>query len=538
MQIGAAQSTPPPTPPPLATPEPSASPSAEPSASPSVTPSANPLTATPAKIATNIGLQQTIAIGGATGPLVATLDPKIASVAVNGNNIVLGPIRNGLATLHVADSTGGGSVDVPVKVAPNAGTIAPQITLKVTGQNVDPDFIAKQAAVAVDRAVSIAPGAKYTSPNISAPAAPLAPGATTTLSVPVSIAGGDQYLDVNATTQLLIQNVAASPFEPVILHYSDDPEHLLNDGVLYRARLMQGQPVRVYDYHENGPLPRRLVVALTAAPDAPSTVQAVESFAGPSGDVMGVGHAVTKNFLINKTRNQGLIFDLSGGAPFYQRDMALTALQGAANATDFKILSGGPVTITVLAVSPGVNPATLLDAPPLPSDGKNRKGVFNLSNYGAQTLTYAAGGPDAKTIIGDREPTVPNLEGAAGGQDFGDYGVLFNFNFALTNPTDNAQTVFLYEAPHGGPARASYLIDNDAQPVELGCATSPRTSTSPPNRYLIRQFTLGPHASETHVVRTMTDGGSNYPVEIGITATPVQPATPPISAPDGCFPKP
>jgi hypothetical protein len=36
----------------------------------------------------------------------------------------------------------------------------------------------------------------------------------------------------------------------------------------------------------------------------------------------------------------------------------------------------------------------------------------------------------------------------------------------------------------------------------------------------------------------MTDGGSFYPVEIGITGTPPTPATPAISAPDGCFPKP
>jgi len=216
----------------------------------------------------------------------------------------------------------------------------------------------------------------------------------------------------------------------------------------------------------------------------------------------------------------------------------MTGRQGVASATDFHLTSGGPVTITVLAVSPGVNAATLLEAPALPGDGKNRRGRFALANYGAQSLAYVAGGADSSTMLGDREPTIPKANPNAPGLNYGDYGVVFALTFALTNPTDQPQTVYLYEAPRGGPMRANYLIDNEAAPVELGCATSPHTATSPPNRYLIRRFDLAPRASETHVVRTMTDGGSNFPVEIGMSANAPQATTPPISAPDGCFPKP
>ncbi|HET9096122.1 MAG TPA: hypothetical protein VFN37_05645, partial [Candidatus Baltobacteraceae bacterium] len=35
-----------------------------------------------------------------------------------------------------------------------------------------------------------------------------------------------------------------------------------------------------------------------------------------------------------------------------------------------------------------------------------------------------------------------------------------------------------------------------------------------------------------------TDGGSNYPLEVGLSAAAPQPSAPPITAPDGCFPKP
>jgi hypothetical protein len=73
----------------------------------------------------------------------------------------------------------------------------------------------------------------------------------------------------------------------------------------------------------------------------------------------------------------------------------------------------------------------------------------------------------------------------------------------------------------------------------LGCGTSARSATEPTHRYQIGlPIVLPPRASQTHAIKTMTDGGSNLPIEIGVTATPPQPVTPPITAPDGCFPKP
>jgi hypothetical protein len=496
------------------------------------------LVATPASIATNIGVQQTIAVSGAAGPLTATLDNKIASVTVTGLAIVLGPIRNGTAILHIADTPTGASLDVPVRIAPNAGTIAPQILLKVTGDTVDPAFITTQAAFALNRTTQAAPGAAIQYGQIAAPALPLGPGGSTLLSIPITIAGGGQYLDVAGTTQITVQNVAAQPFFPPLLHYSDDPERTNADGVLYRGTITDTQPVRLYDYHENGADLRRLVIALTSTSTAPSSVQAIERFSGPNPDVMTVGHAVTRDFLVNKTHNQGLVFDLDNNAPFFLHDVLMHNRDGVASATDLRLLSGGPVNFTVLAVSPGINPATLLDTPVLPGDGRNRHGVFSLTGYGTQSLAYAAGAADATVNLGDREPTVPSAIPNQSGNDFGDYGVLFNFNFALSNPSATPQTVYLYESPRGGPARASYLIDNEAQPVELGCATSSRSATEPPHRYLIRAFVLAPGANETHVVRTMTDGGSNLPIVLGAGITAPEPTTPPISAPDGCFPKP
>ncbi len=55
--------------------------------------------------------------------------------------------------------------------------------------------------------------------------------------------------------------------------------------------------------------------------------------------------------------------------------------------------------------------------------------------------------------------------------------------------------------------------------------------------YEIAAYTLSARETRVAHLSTMTDGGSNYPVEIGATVTAPQPTAPPVSSPDGCFPK-
>jgi hypothetical protein len=87
----------------------------------------------------------------------------------------------------------------------------------------------------------------------------------------------------------------------------------------------------------------------------------------------------------------------------------------------------------------------------------------------------------------------------------------------------------LYFKPLVGIARSSFLVDGAL--VEIGCVRVPQP-------YQIAAIPLAAGASQQVHLDTMTDGGSFYPVEIGVTATPPQPGAPPIFGPDGCFPKP
>lgn len=512
-----------------ATPEPAAP--ATPTASPSAAPVPGaPLDVSPANIDLNPAQQRTIAITGAAPPLQATLEKRLvtATVSSDGTTVtVTASQATGDDVLHLVDANGT-QADVPIRVAFNAGTIVPQTTLKVTGEPADPDWLAQQVAASIARLTQAQPGARTTIGTVTPPTAPLQPGGTTQFVVPVQISGNGQYFDQTGSTTVTVQNVALDRFAPELLFYDDDPEHVTQDGVFFRGSIGTGRPTRLYYYHDNTQDPRRLVLALRANSQDPTQVQVVDSTSGPNADVMHVGHTVTQKYLLAKQRGQAIVLDLSD-SPYFLQDITMGPRDLVAGSVDFRVLSGGPVTVTVLAVSPGIDPRALLDGPVLPGDGHHRTGTFTLSGFGSHSLSYAVGGPDVSLDIGDTQPTPPSADPAATGHDYGDYGVLHTIDLTLTNPSGAPATAYLYFKPSGNPARGGFLVDGTF--VSVGCVRVPQP-------YQISVIDLAAGKTQHTVVQTMTDGGSFLPVQIGVTATPPQPAAPPIAASDGCFPKP
>lgn len=429
--------------------------------------------------------------------------------------------------LTVTDSTGA-SLQIPVRVAYDAGVVPAQLSVQITGDQIDPQWLQSQIQKAIAKAVQTQPGAAAQIGPVTLPTL-LSPGASAEIPVQVQIPGGAQYFDVNAQTSVALQNVDAGPFSSQLLFYDDDPEKVVADGTLYRNQIAPNAPARLYYYHQNANDPRRIIVALTsAAPNDPSTVQLIDASAGPNIDVMSVGHAVSRDFLTSKSHNQGIVVQVAPAAPYIADEFTMQPQDGAAGSIGVRVLSGGPVEITVLAVPPTVTDAAIaqyLNQPQLPGDGHHRTGAFSLNGYGAQTLPYTVGGDDAMTQYGATTP--PPVDGA--GHDYGDYGVVRTMTFAVQNPGTQPATVYLFEEPMGGVVRSSFLVDGTLD--QVGCA---RVS----QRYQIGQPIAVNPGNSNVVVETMTDGGSNYPLAVGMTATPPLPTTPPISAPDGCFPKP
>lgn len=533
----ALQVTPPPSPPPPSTPAPSPSASPTATAAPSPTAPAGALVATPARVKLHPSASQTVTLANATGAITAAADSTIVAVSVDqqAHTVTIGASpQTGTAGVTVTDASGA-TVQIPVLIALDAGTVPQSLSLRVTGTAVDPAWLQTQVQKLVGQSAQLQPGASMQATPASAPS-PFAPGATAAIPVQVHIAGGDQYFDVDAPVTVSVENVDTPAFLPPLLFYDDDPEKILADGVLYRNELSASAPARLYYYHQNGTGDRNLYVVLRSA-QTPATVHLIDASAGPNADVMTVGHTVSRDFLQQKTANEGVIVDLAAGTPYVLDSFAMHHLDGAAGSIGMRVLSGGPVQVAVVSVAappPGTadpSLASLLDRSQVPGDGHHRTGTFRLqstdgSAYGTEILAYTVGGPDASTQYG---ATTPPPADASGGRDYGDYGVVRTLAFDLSNPTDQPATLYFYERPMGGVVRSSFLIDGTL--AEPGCARlSERYQVGDP-------FTVQPRSNARLSVVTMTDGGSNYPLEIGVTAQPPIPATPPMSSAEGCFPK-
>jgi hypothetical protein len=409
------------------------------------------------------------------------------------------------------------------------GVIPFSVPLTVTGNPASTDFLQNAIVATLDRAISptLQPGAIVRYGTIAPVLQPLQSGFLTAYTVAVTISGAAGAAPLEGTSEVDVQNVALPNANPTLLALDDDPEHLTANGVSYSGTVAAQAPLRLYYYHENAAAERRLAVVLSAT--QPSRVQIIHAAGGPNVDVMSVGHAVSRSFVLAEPANEGLVLDVTPDAPVLVRDAQVGIGEGIAGALDVIVLMGGPVTATVLAVDPASDPRVSLAAARLAQDGHQRHGTFSLGAFDERSVAYDVGGPDASLRYGDRVHGPTNINPEDAGRDSGDYGVLERFAFDLNNPTSTAATVYLYAQPDGGVVRNSYIVDGTL--VDMGCARLAQ-------RYLVASKQLDPHASATMHVLTMPDGGSNYPVELGVTTVAPLASTPPLSAADGCFPKP
>jgi hypothetical protein len=521
---------------PSATASPIATPAQPPSPAASAAPGVSPLPIGPAALVAQpvnftiaVGGFQEVRILGATGTLTAQLSAPIAEVAIDQTTHVVRVIGRqlGEATLRLVDQVGA-SVDVDVRVAPPAGTIPASISLTVTGSPAGPRFLEREIEAALTREIrpTLQAGASglYGPPPV--PLQPLQPGFLTSLVMPVTLAGAENVATVVGATTVNVDNMPLQPILPTRLFFDDDPEHVNGLGTLFRGSVDAQTPTRLYYYHDDLGLPKNVAVVLTAT--VPGRVQLIDAGAGPDLDVMTVGHRVSTTFLHEEPQNEGIVVDV-GTAPFVLRDDLLLAGELVAGAVDIRVLQGGPVTVSVVAFPAGDDLLAYLNTADLARDGHNRHGVFDLTGFGVRTIAYTVGGPDASYEYGGRNDSPPNVDPDDPGRDYGDYGVVQRITFDVNNPSTQPQIVYLYEKPLGGPVKSIFLING--QPKDMGCVRVPE-------RYMIAEYEMPPQTQIPLTVTTMADGGSNYPLKIGITTNPPLPNTPPVNGPDGCFPKP
>jgi hypothetical protein len=516
----AAPATNPPATPPPATPVPSASPTplglptpieVPATVAPSVTPSPTP-TPTPPPIIVQpqaaqvaVGAVQALRVSSVYGQMTVTVaNPAIVDAAADQNalTIALTGKAPGATTITITDQRGV-TASVPVRVAYYAGTVAPEASVRITGDPASADFVKRAALKAALQLVQARPGAQVVASldQISYNAS-LAQDNVATVTVPVLLQG-EQYFSVDSSTRVRVENVAAPKIMPDSLMVSDFPERLTENGELFTADLKRAQPSRFLYFHYNPPgePDRRIVLRAQNVSPEPAIVQFISGAGGPDSNEMLTGHVATTNFLRNLVQNQGQIIVIPGNGTLNLVEQSLPAKMIVCNVLQLRVLNGSTVHLTLFAQNASDSPdESLAQSALLSGDHPHARGIYEIPEFHYSAL-WNVNDQYLELPIG--QIPLPNL--IKGEALAGDYGVLQSFVIKVQNPTAQPQPIAIYENPRGGRATGTYLIDG----VLIQSHQVP-----PFSRYKVRQYVVPARGFVRVTIQTIPDSGSSYPLRL------------------------
>jgi hypothetical protein len=468
-------------------------------------PTQPPIIVEPPQLNVEPGKTTSARVNSALGALTATAaDPTVATVVVDQAQrvIYVSGIKVGTTTVTVTDSRAV-SRDVQVRVAYAAGTIAEQITVRVTGNPSSAEYLRDTVADSVERAATLRPGVSL---DIQPDTVPIHGDLKTDNRIEVDVSvhiAGNGYLPVNGTTHVIVENTALPPIQPARLLVSDYPERLTANGVLFTARLdrTQGQRFLYYHYNPGTEPARRILLKAHNASNAPATVQMIDGTAGPGANEMEVGHLSTKRFLVREARNEGQVRTIAPGATMNLVDHPLPPQNVVSAILQLRLVSGDPLDLALVAQDAQAPLDQSVDTTQLLAGGApHARGVYPVPTFFFDR-TYDVDGADLDIAIG--QLPLPNMR--QGEALSGDYGVEQSMNVVVVNLTRGPRSIALYANPRGGRATGTFLIDGTLVQAHALAAFS---------RFKIWQERINAGTFRRIKIVTMPEGGSSYPLRL------------------------
>ncbi len=287
---------------------------------------------------------------------------------------------------------------------------------------------------------------------------------------------------------------------PAVAALSDHPEDVDRRGLLFSGGLTTNRPIRFQYYHLgslHGASPQ--LALLVSNPGSSAARLHLSQAAGtPSGDYFKTGHGNNVAWFQATLANQGEFLDFAPGESriVFRQPMPLERV--VSGTLGLSQTEGPPLQFGLLALPDANEPPSWNN---LLKDGDvHSRGFYPVATQrlrrrhtvGAGETRVAVGALRQETFSGVRELR-------------GDYGVLYDVELELANPTSEPVDLSLLFQPRGGAATGTFLWDERV--VEV-----PRTDAFA--EAPLGKVTLA--AGETKVVKlqTIPEGASSYPVRI------------------------
>ena len=447
-------------------------------------------------------------------PIVA-----LSTDSANENLITLQGLAIGRETLTFERD--GATVSVTVRVQPYAGQFNTPQTVIVTGRGVAIERVARYATAAALRSATVTPGgvARVQTDSVSV-AMPLAPGAQSTVTVPVTLTG-PEMIPVSRTVSVPLRNESLPAVPTDNLMYSNDPERVTRFGTLFTARLPVLSPTapsatRLLFHHQSAlSQDAWFSVELMNDSDLPATVQVVGGGSGPVRDTVWVGFRAASDFFRDYLADAGMIVEIPAKSRLSLLSTRLPAGMTVSGLMQIRPLTGSLPLVRVSADQPGdarTQSEAWQPSPILPNEfapGSSTLAYPLSEHIYPQPIKqietrYEIGGNWAFVGLG-RDPlgATQNVERKL----YGNYGVWYEITATVHNPTDKPAKARAVFVPSAGLAGGVFLVDGKY--VEV-----PQTNL--PKEPLLASYTLAPGETRVIKITTLPLSGSNYPARIVI----------------------
>ena len=311
---------------------------------------------------------------------------------------------------------------------------------------------------------------------------------------------GNAPYPAGKTISLTVKNEYVPVIPCEFLAFSNHPEKVVERGLLYEAGLIRHKPVRLRYYHltDEKVEPHFVGFYLGNNTNKPARVHIVESYGGPSKDVMLAGHMNNLKFFDSKEKNLGWIEEIPPHSIRLIRRNLLDPGVVISATADLHLLKGGPLQIYMYASDKSDQDLSVAMA--TSKTDRHARGAYPLTRIRAKG-TFSLDGEEAVHTIADTP-----ISNIFEGKDIrGNYGVMYEYEFTLKNPYPEERTASFYFQPRGGIATATFSFDD--RPVSVGF-------TRAYEMVRLCRIKVPAGGSRQVVVKTMPEDASNYPVRL------------------------
>jgi hypothetical protein len=309
---------------------------------------------------------------------------------------------------------------------------------------------------------------------------------------------------INAATNLTpvtltLENRAIPAARETVTFFSNAPENIRDEQLLYYASLPPGQAARLVYHHQNQSRNAlRFVARVVNTEGRPLAVHVTPGDTPPNINTFFVGFKSAESFWQNLNYGNGYVLRVPAGGQAWIVGQELEAGYTASGYWRVSNVSDASLRIETLAL----HPDTVIPKGAWPKLDGASGGVYPQPYITTQhEYTANSGAPWLYLRLGEEAPDSHTDDSV----HYGCYGVTHTYEVTLTNAKQTPALVFIVLRGSGGEVKGQFYIDDEyvATPLVRGG-----------EEQMLKEVPLPPGATKKVRVKAMALNGSFYPASI------------------------